>query len=269
VLFCESTAQAGGLPADLGAGLDDWRVVAAPAATSYALKNAGVAAARAPIVAVLDADCRPGPHWIKRIAATFAARPEIAAVSGRTVYAGRAATERALALLTRAYLDPGCEGPTRFISNNNAAFRRDVWLAHPLPEDVGPFGSRLQSEAILRTGGRLWFRPDLQVVHDFEGGAMEEDIRRNIGYGTVATRLADPRMPYAWITRIGRASVPVLAAAKTFDSFGDVLRCYRHYGVRATELPYAAWLAIRVHLLEMPGMIAAFRHRSIGPTAYR
>lgn len=140
---------------------------------------------------------------------------------------------------SRSYLDPGRTGPTRFISNNNAAFRRSAFLTHPLPTASGPFASRRQSEAILRAGGRLLFEPGMRVVHAFEGWAMEGDIRRNVGYGTIITRLCDRSLPYAWLTRLGSASIPIFAAAKTLDSWGDCIRCARHYGVRWYELPFA------------------------------
>jgi hypothetical protein len=58
-------------------------------------------------------------------------------------------------------------------------------------------------------------------------------------------------------------------AGKTIDSFRDVWRCHHEYRVRTRELPRVCWLAIRVHLLEVAGMIAAFRERPLSATAYR
>ena len=82
ILLCESTETAP--PADLLAIVPDLRLVLAPTQSSYALKNAGVRAATADLVAILDADCVPERDWLRHLVAAFADRPRIAAVSGRT-----------------------------------------------------------------------------------------------------------------------------------------------------------------------------------------
>lgn len=268
-LLSESADTVQQVPSDLMTTLPSLKVILSPASSSYALKNEGVRAASAGIVAILDADCVPGPDWLRHFMETMRRYPNVAAVSGKTVYRGGSLTERVLALLSRSYLDPGYPGRTRFISNNNAGFRRSVFLTYPLPTDAGPFAARLQSEAILRSGGELLFEPRMQVVHDFAGWAMERDIRRNIGYGTITTRLRDRALPYAWLARLGSASIPLFAVAKTLDSWADCVRCNRQYGVRWYELPVAFCLAIVVHVMEIPGMISAFRGQEITETAYR
>jgi glycosyltransferase involved in cell wall biosynthesis len=268
-LLSESIEQAGSIPADLTSLLPSLRIVLSDARGSYALKNRGVAAATADIIAILDADCRVEPDWARRLVAAFEADPAAAVVSGRTTYAGRGVGERVLALLSRSYLDPGRAGPTRFISNNNAGWKRAVYLAHPLPEDSGPFAARMQSEAVLRDGGRLLFDPEIRTVHEFEGWRMETDIRRNAGYGSVITRIRDPRMPHAWVIKLGPPSIAAIAVAKIWDSWRDCLRCWRQYGVRPGELPLALALAPVVIALEIPGMWAAFANRELSVTAYR
>lgn len=268
-LLSESADIAQQVSSDLMTTLPSLKVVLSSASSSYALKNEGVRAASADIVATLDADCIPGSDWLRHLMDTMRDHPNVVAVSGRTVYTGDSLTERVLALLSRSYLDPGCTGRTRFISNNNAGFRRSIFLTHPLPTDAGPFAARLQSEAILRSGGQLLFEPRMRVVHDFAGWAMERDIRRNIGYGTITTRLRDRALPYAWLARLGSASILLFAVAKTLDSWSDCVRCGRQYGVRWYELPIAFCLAVVVHVMEIPGMISAFQGQEITETAYR
>lgn len=269
VIVCEDERLAGDLPAEVLEASPGARLVRVPASGSYALKNAGAQAARAPLVAILDADCRPQPGWAAAAVDAFRREPALDAVSGRTDYGGATTTERVFALLTRAYLDPGRRGPTRFVSNNNAAWRGSTLVAHPLPEHLGPFAARAQSEAAQRAGARFGFEPAMRAVHGFEGLAMELDIRRNIGYGTVATRLADPQLPYAWLTRAGRASIPLFVAAKCLSTWSDCVRAFRAYGVRLYELPVALVLAPVLHAVEAGGMWAAFAGRPIGRTAYR
>ena len=115
----------------------------------------------------------------------------------------------------------------------------------------------------------MLFEPRMRAVHDFAGWAMEGDIRRNAGYGTIITRLRDHSLPYAWLARLGYASIPLFVAGKMLNSWSDCIRCCRHYGVRWYELPVAFCLAVVVHLMEIPGMVSAFRGREITETAYR
>jgi hypothetical protein len=99
--------------------------------------------------------------------------------------------------------------------------------------------------------------------------SMEADIRRNIGYGTVATRIADPSLPYARLARIGVAAVPLIFAGKLLTTWGDCLRCASAYGVRWFELPATLLAGVVVNIMEIPGMLAAYRGLPIERTAYR
>lgn len=268
-LLCESAELAGKIPADLLQILPAQHVISSTCEDSYGLKNDGVKAATADLVAILDADCVPCKGWLRSMVKAFRNYPSASAVSGRTTYEGRTQLERLLALLSRSYLDPGQAGATRFVANNNACWRRDAFLAHPMPAGDGAFTSRIQSESVLRSGGELHFEPSAEVVHNFEGWPMEADIRRNIGFGTVVTRLRDSRLPYAGLVRLGRLAIPVIVAGKTLNSLGDCLRCWRPYAIRWYELPLALGLSAVVCWMEIPGMWEAYAGRQITGTAYR
>ena len=268
-ILVESARFKGRIPSDVLGLVSNMKVLHVDAESSYELKNRAVEAASGDWVAIVDADCIPSRSWLRVLRAAIVEHPDAAAVSARTLYPGRSHMERILGLLSRSYLDPGRAGHTRFISGNAAAFRRDVYRRHPLPVGMGAFASRIQSEAFLRDGATLWFDPDLMVVHDFEGWSMEWDIRRNHGYSTVITRLRDDRLPYAGLIRMGRIAIPLIVAGKTFDSVRDCSRCFRHYNVKLHELPLALALTVVTHVLEIPGMLAAFRRKSIQATQYR
>jgi hypothetical protein len=109
----------------------------------------------------------------------------------------------------------------------------------------------------------------MRVVHEFEGWPMEADIRKHIGYGTVATRLAEPWMPYASLVRLGTPATPIIAMGKLLNTWRDCVRCRRAYGVRWFEMPFALATAVAVHAMEIPGMLAAYRGRDVGSSAYR
>ena len=268
-ILVESLRFKGKIPSDLLGLIPNMTILYLDAESSYELKNRAVEAATGDWLAIVDADCIPQRSWLRVLRAAIAEYPGVAAVSAKTLYPGRSRMERILGLLSRSYLDPGQCGPTRFISGNAACFRREMYRRHPLPVGIGAFASRIQSEAFLRDHATLLFDPELVVVHDFEGWPMERDIRRNHGYSTVITRLRDHRLPFAGLVRAGVIAIPFIVAGKTLDSIRDCLRCFRHYNVKMYELPLALALTVITHVLEIPGMLAAYRGRSIGATAYR
>lgn len=268
-LLIESDCFRDQLGSDLPSILPGLRTLYFPDKESYPLKNHGVQAAAAEYVAMLDADCIPDPTWLRRLLTVLRENPALAAASGRTVYSDRSFSARVSALLARSYLDRGRATATPFIAINNCAFRRSAYLQHPLPTGIGTFSSRLQSERLVREGWTLWFDPDIEVIHDFEGWAMEADLRRNAGHGTIITRLHDASLPYAKLARLGRISIPVILAGKIVDSWRDCVRCGRHYGVPWYALPAAMLLSIGIHSLEIPGMLRAYRGTGLGPSFFR
>ena len=268
-ILVESSRFKGQIPNDVLGMVPNMTILYIDAESSYELKNRAVEAATGDWLAIVDADCIPQRSWLRMLHAAMAEHPDVVAVSAKTMYPGLSRMERVLGLLSRSYLDPGRRGPTRFISGNAACFRREVYRRHPLPVGLGAFASRIQSEAFLRDGATLLFDPELVVVHDFEGWPMERDIRRNHGYSTVITRLRDDRLPYARLVRAGVIAIPLIVAGKTLDSVRDCLRCFRYYNVKTYELPLALALTVVTHVLEIPGMLAAYRGQTIGATAYR
>ena len=268
-LLCENKASARSMPDDIRGMLPNLKLVLSDEGGSYELKNAGFQAATSNCVAMLDADCVPAQDWLKSAVAAMKALPKVAVISGRTVYPAAGLTEQILSLLSRSYVDRGVSGPTRFISNNNSIWRRDVYLKNLLPSGLGPFAGRMQSERIMRTGYQLWFDPTVRVIHDFEGWPMESDIRRNTGYGTIISRLQDPFMPQAWLTHLGVGSIPVFVGGKIFDSWRDCVRCASAFRVKWFQIPLALLCSVVVHLMEIPGMWQAFRRKAILATQYR
>jgi len=215
---------------------------------------------RADLVALLDADCVPAPEWLGAAVAAMRRYPDAAVVSGLTAYPGKRFTYRVLGTLLRSFVDPGGPGRTRFVTSNNAVFRRDVLLAHPVPTiEPRHLAARLQTEAIRADGGGLYFEPRMRVTHRFDGWASERRIRRRVGYRAIRLRQLDARAPYAWLVRVGVVALPFVVAGRTLDSWRDCVRAGRHFGLRWFELPAAFAIAVAVHVLEIGGMRAAFR----------
>jgi hypothetical protein len=174
-----------------------------------------------------------------------------------------------VSLAGRAVGDEGAAGPTRHVSLNNIAYRREVILDHPLSSAAGSCGFALHSETLLRAGHRLWFDPGMEVVHDVHDFAAVRDVRRQMGLSLVLTRMLDPRHPYGWLVRLRYASIPFFVAGKTLLTAKRVIQRRTAQGVRWYEVPASIAAGFVHHLLEVPGMILAFRGEPIRATNFR
>lgn len=269
-LLLETPGDLAQMPADVTAVLPGVRVVACEARGSYELKNAGIQAASGEVVGVLDADTVPTRGWVRAAVQAIRARPDAAAVSGRTTYPGRSTLERALGLLSRCYVDRGRAGRVRLLSTNNMIVRRSAFTAQTFPVDAGPFAYRILTERLLRAGSRLYFEPAMLAVHDFEGWPMERDLRRQVGWTSIRIRQLDAGIPGARVVRaLGRGAIPLLYGYRMVESTGHAVRLPRHFGLRHRHIPLLLSLAALVHAMEIPGMLGAFRGSGAGPTVYR
>jgi len=268
-LLVESEPLAGKAPPDLTTILPTLRIITSAARTSPLLKNAGVRAASADLIAMFDGDCVPGRTWLRRFVEFMTRHPEAVAVSGRTRYGTARFLDRAMALATRAYLDAGQTIETRHLADNNVGLRRAFFLDHPFAETAGPHMSMLQSEPLARAGGRLFFDPELCVEHDYSGWATEKQIRRSLGYGVIRARRLDPQLPYASMAQLGYFSVPLFIAARILHSWWNCIRCAEWYGVARYELPLVFALSAAACVMEAPGMIRAVKGEPLDRTAYR
>jgi len=268
-ILVESERLRDRLPVDLTVILPAVRIVFAEAQDSLSLRNVGTQHATAEIVAFLDADCVPDGDWLRWLVTALDNQKDLAAVSGRTTYGGSGLLERTLSLLARAYVDRGRAGEVRQISNNNAAFRKDVLMSHPFPTSANPFVEALHAGAILRDGGRLWFEPRARVIHAFGGWAAECDVSRNAGWATVAIRQVDSQARLAWLVSLGSASIPVFVLVSLLRSWGRLLRLWRCYGLAWYEVPLGFGIAAATNAMQIPGMRKALRGRTIADTPYR
>ncbi len=258
VLLVDATPGGAPVPPAAARALPGLRVLRVERDGARAPLDLAVAEARSEAVFLLDADCTPVPGWLAAGMAALDAHPDAVAVSGLTVYPGTSFRNRVLGALSRSFVDPGGPGRTRFITPNNALLRRAALLRHPQPAiEPRALAARLQMEAIRRAGGGLYFEPAMRVAHRFAGWPMERRIRRSVGYRALRVRQLDPDVAHAWIARLGVASIPLVLAARTLDSFRDCLRAGRHYGLRRREMPAAFAMAVVVHLLELGGMAQA------------
>jgi hypothetical protein len=157
-------------------------------------RNAGVAASRAPLVAITDDDCLPTPGWLRGIRAAFAGGAEV--VQG-AVRADPSTVDRMGPWDHTIWVSP----PTPFFETCNVAYRRTAFdraggfdeddpLLHP------PSGRAFGEDACLawevqRTGGRAAFAADAVVHHRCIPSTYERwlaDQRELVGFPGLARR---------------------------------------------------------------------------------
>jgi glycosyltransferase involved in cell wall biosynthesis len=157
-------------------------------------RNAGILAARAPVVAFTDDDVRVPRNWVSTIARLFADHPEAACVGGRVLpnWSGPWPS-----WLTREHWSPLAlldYGDTPFHVNSkrrlcligaNSAYRREVF------EQIGMFAPYVQTlgrevgtedhELLLRlwrAGGQGLYWPELTIVSDLAPERMQRRYHR-------------------------------------------------------------------------------------------
>ena len=132
-------------------------------------KSAGVAAARAPIVAVLDADSTCPPDWLEKIAERFGRAPELVGLSGPAHYRNPRAWVRAVMWLWYTWwkLLQSLFGNALYAVGTNVAFRRDAYeKAGGFDRNVLVGGDEVGLFRNLRRVGRTRYVDDLWVETD-------------------------------------------------------------------------------------------------------
>ena len=145
------------------------RVLGERALGAVNAKAAGVAAARAPLVAVIDADSICPPDWLAKIAHTFAADPRLVGLSGPARYTGARAWVYTVMWLWYGFwkMVQAVAGTAYYAVGTNVAFRRDAFThaggfdTNVLVggDEVGLF-RRLRQVGPTRYTDELWVETD-------------------------------------------------------------------------------------------------------------
>lgn len=153
-------------------------------------RQAGTRAAKAELIANLDADSRAAPDWLDRLLAPFPTDRRLVAMAGPVTYAGAPAWARAHAAAFALVntISARLTGGTAFVMASNLAFRREAF------ERVGGYDLTLPSigdEADflfnLRRIGRVGFEPTARVTTSarrFQRGPLHF-VLVEVGYQTV------------------------------------------------------------------------------------
>jgi glycosyltransferase involved in cell wall biosynthesis len=194
-------------------------VLALPGGTKFEQKNLAMSAATGDVVAFLEADCAPPPHWLAIIARELdAAPPDVAGVQGVTVLTGGGLTRELSALFYGARRRR--DGRAARLVTDNCAFRRDVTRRFRFEHaEFSTVVDTLFLRRIERAGYRVILAPDLRMSHSFPAG-LRDRLRwffmraYGVGYYMVKTRRLEPDLRGSALVRGAGLGWPVLALGK-------------------------------------------------------
>jgi len=218
--------------------------------------------ARGDLVLYLDGDCIPAPGWFDLH--VHALRDGAAGTGGFTRYDGGflGAVE---SVLDFGFLLPAGERPLPCYAFNNAGFRREELLAKPVP--TGPLRCRCYAHAQLmqRSGTPVRMVPGARVRHERQPFVRERFLQ---GFDLVAAAWADPRLAEGRLLRLGVLAAPVFYCRAVINDFARLLRGRRDLGLRAWQVPPAAFLLPGCRLVDLAGIVRALmpggRHSGVG-----
>jgi GT2 family glycosyltransferase len=195
-------------------------VLTGPGQGSYAARNVGLAAVRAPVVAFTDADCVPAPDWLECALAALQANPGL--VGGRVAQVRREGAGVCERYDRATYLDQ-----RELVAQGFAATANLVVPAETLRR-LGGFDAELRSSGDLELGRRaraasvpVGYAPDALVQHAPRTTARELWLlhrRLGAGWRTLARRGAAPpwwrepalRVPLGWVVDLVAQDGPAL-----------------------------------------------------------
>ena len=196
------------------AGAPRARLVRGAGRGPAAARNAGVAAASAPVVCFTDDDCDPVPGWAAALAARIAGGADAAAGptrNGRPHSVVAAAAQAVATHLAEATVDPA--GRMRFAPTSNLACRAEVCAAVPFDESypLAAGEDRDWCARLVGSGRTLAFTPEALVRHHQElspAGFWRQQVRYGrgayrfrAGHGTL--RRPEPPSFYLGLLRRG------------------------------------------------------------------
>lgn len=188
---------------------------------SYA-RNAGIEAARAPIVAFTDDDVEAAPGWVETIVSALEAHPQVDGVGGRVLPAW---VRQRPSWLTREHWAPLAlqdHGDGRRIFDRsrpiglvgaNVAFRHDVFEriglfskdVQRVKEGIGSTEDHDLLSRLYAAGGRMLYEPRMLVVARVQPDRCDRAYHRrwHEGHGRFHALMRSPEMERARLSPLG------------------------------------------------------------------
>jgi hypothetical protein len=247
------------------------RLVQVEGGTYYALKNAGVNAARGAIILCTDGDCLPSEGYVTHLLRAFE-DPAVCCIEGVSNYDGDGLLTRLNTAHSWGFVHRGQMGLDRhMILAHNVAFRRAVVARDPFgpfPARVG--GDRYLTESLRRQGHRIVHVEGMRLRHEditfsFRG-TLERHLRElllPVPYGTPGQRFS---LAFTLASLVLR---PILRLVRVFQARHALGLRPRHTPiVLAVNVAYAIFDAGAVLVvLLVPSLRRWWMEFLIGPAA--
>lgn len=218
------------------------------------MRAAAVRRARAPIVAVTEAQCVPEPDWAAKIlAAHRSAPPEAGAIGGVVDKGDGSVVGWALYYCDYArYAPPMPPGPAPALTDCNVSYRRGA-LEEIAERWDGELHEPIVHAALARRGRALLLAPEIVVRHQRAPG-LGEAIADRFGFGRLfgATRAKTLSPGRRFLLAVAAPLVPVVVVGRAAL---HILRRRRHLGRLLVSLPAMVFLAAVWALGEATGTI--------------
>lgn len=185
------------------------RLVESAVETVPALRAAGIAAAAAPYVAVIEDHCLVRPGWAARIVEWH--RQGKHAVGGPVdnVVDKRARDRAAFFCEYSAFLEPMPLGPARELTGMNVSYDRTAIDAMRDLLAEGRWEGWLH-ERLRDRGMELWLDPELVIDHDKDFG-FREFVGQRYHYSRAYAAMRRPELgPRRWLYALGAPLLPVV-----------------------------------------------------------
>jgi len=234
------------------------RFVDATESNYFVAKNAGAAAARGSVIALLDGDCEPAPDWIEVLLSRFDDGVDV--VVGCTRYTGQSFAARTFSISDFAHVLDKSGGDASGFNINNVAFRASILAAHPFDARIRRNGGCFLLYHQLRAAGaRIVYEPRARVSHglDIRGlGFVKKHFDR--GFDGVAVYRLDDRAVLRgtrWFRRSGGLAIGPIMARRIALDWLRLAKHRRQIGISILALPWYGAVALATRLIELAGAL--------------
>jgi hypothetical protein len=186
----------------------------------------------------------------------------VAAVTGRTRYAGGSRFARTFSVSDFATVLEDGTGGASGLMLNNVAFRRDVLVAHPLETRIRRNGGcYLLYHQLRALGLRMVYEPGAVVAHglDIRGlGFVRKHFER--GYDGVSVYRFDEGAVLRGtrvFRRLGGLALVAFTGRRIVLDWVRMARQRRQMGISALALPYFGAIMLGTRLIELTGALTA------------